>query len=134
MRVAPPAPVEDGVKRLKWRRLCLTLKAISVGLLVVVVAAITPHAGRAEAQPDARERFVCTFRGTPRYIDIYRLAARGPRGAGCRVNYTRNGVTRQVWAASGDYAYCVKRAVGLVTKLSKGNFSCKPETAESSGP
>jgi hypothetical protein len=103
-------------------------------VVVFAFAAITPNAARAEAQPEARERFVCTFGGTPRYIDIYRLAARGPRGGGCRVDYTRNGVTRQVWAASGDYAYCVKRAVGLVTKLSKGHFSCKPQTAEPARP
>jgi hypothetical protein len=86
-----------------------------------------------EAQPESRERFVCTFGASERFIDIYRLASRGPRGAGCRVDYTKNGVIKPVWSSSGDYAYCVKQAVGLVTKLSKGHFSCKPQTAEQGG-
>ena len=42
-------------------------------------------------------------------------------------------MTQPVWSANGDYAYCVKMAVGLVTKLSKGNFSCKPQTNDQAG-
>jgi hypothetical protein len=98
--------------------------------MIVVSGTIAPDAGRAEAPPEARERFVCTVGGTLRYIDIYRSAARGPRAGGCRVDYTKNGMTRQIWAASGEYAYCVKRALALVTKLSRGKYSCKPESAE----
>jgi len=92
----------------------------------------TANAAGAQAQPELRERFVCTFGSNHRFIDIYRLAAGGPRAAGCRVEYTRDGVTKRLWSASGDYAYCVKRAVGLVTTLSTGNFSCRPQTAEPS--
>jgi hypothetical protein len=104
------------------------MKLAHIGLMIVFsTAAATASWG--EAQPESRERFVCTFGAGQRFIDIYRLAARGPRGAGCRVDYTKNGLTKQVWSASGDYAYCVKKAVGLVTKLSKGNFSCKPQTS-----
>jgi hypothetical protein len=77
-------------------------------------------------------RFVCAFGDSRRLIDIYRLASGGPRGE-CRVDYTRNGVTTRVWSAKGDYAYCVKKAVGLVTTLSKGHFTCKPQTAEPAG-
>jgi hypothetical protein len=87
------------------------------------------NAGWAQS-PESRERFVCTSRGSERFIDIYRRESRAPRGGGCRVDYTRDGVTKQVWSASGDYAYCVKRAVGLVTKLSKGGFVCSPQTVE----
>jgi hypothetical protein len=100
--------------------------------LMFVVCAIAANAAGAQAQPESRERFVCNFGGSHRFIDIYRLAASGPRGGGCRVDYTRDGVTKRLWAANGDYAYCVKRAVGLVTRLSKGNFSCRPQTVEPS--
>jgi hypothetical protein len=99
----------------------------------VVICLITAGAGWGQAQPEARERFVCTFGASQRFIDIYRLASRGPRGGGCKVDYTKNGVTNQIWSSSGDYAYCVKKAVGLVTTLSKGSFSCKPQTMEQRG-
>ena len=107
------------------------MKLAPVGLMIVLSAAAAT-AGWGEAQSESRERFVCTFGTNQRFIDIYRLASPGPRG-GCRVDYTRNGVTQPVWSANGDYAYCVKMAVGLVTKLSKGNFSCKPQTNDQAG-
>jgi hypothetical protein len=47
---------------------------------------------------------------------------------GCRVDYTKNGQTKTVWTSQKDYAYCVAKAISLVTKLVEGNFSCKPET------
>jgi hypothetical protein len=109
----------------------VAMKLTHVGLMLAVWL-IAANAAQAQAQPQSRERFVCTFGSSHRFIDIYRLAAGGPRGGGCRVDYTRDGVTKRLWSASGDYAYCVKRAVGLVTTLSKGNFSCRPQTAEPS--
>jgi hypothetical protein len=107
------------------------MKLAPVGLMIVLSTAAATT-GWGEAQSESRERFVCTFGTNQRFIDIYRLASPGPRG-GCRVDYTRNGVTKPVWSANGDYAYCVKMAVGLVTKLSKGNFSCKPQTNDQAG-
>lgn len=108
------------------------MKLAHVGLMIAFSAAAATT-GWGEAQPESRERFVCTFGASQRFIDIYRLASRGPRGGGCRVDYTKDGVTRPVWSANGDYAYCVKKAVGLVTKISKGNFSCKPQTIDQAG-
>jgi hypothetical protein len=105
---------------------------------MAVVCVIGAGGARGEGQADMRdpsvprERFVCAFGDSRRLIDIYRLASGGPRGE-CRVDYTRNGVTTRVWSAKGDYAYCVKKAVGLVTTLSKGHFTCKPQTAEPAG-
>jgi hypothetical protein len=90
---------------------------------------IAASASAAEPPAESRERFVCTFGASQRLVDIYRVAATGAR-PGCRVDYTKEGVTRQLWSSSGDYAFCVKQAVGLVTKLSKGNFSCKPQTVD----
>ena len=107
------------------------MKLTQLGLMLAVWV-VGANAAGAQAQPESRERFVCTFGNSHRFIDIYRLAAGGPRGVGCRVDYTRDGVTKRLWSASGDYAYCVKRAVGLVTTLSRGNFSCRPQTAEPS--
>ena len=110
------------------------MKLAQVGLMVAV-SAMGAGSARTEAQSGSRdpsapqERFVCTFGGSQRLIDIYRGAPAGRRG-GCRVDYTRNGVTKQMWSAQADYAYCVKKAVGLVTELSKGHFSCKPQSAE----
>jgi hypothetical protein len=101
--------------------------------LILAVGSLAASAVWAEAQPESRERFVCTFGTSHRYVDVYRLASRGPRGVGCRVDYTRDGVTKSLWSATGDYAYCVKKAVGLVTQLSKGHFSCRPQTIDQSG-
>lgn len=112
------------------------MKLAHIGLMIVFSAAAAT-ASWGDAQPESRERFVCTFGASQRFIDIYRLASRGPRGGGCRVDYTKDGVAKEVWSASGNYAYCVNKAVGLVTKLSKGNFSCKPQTSvkpESAAP
>ena len=105
------------------------MKLTHVGIILAVWT-LAAGAAAAQAQPGSRERFVCTVGSNHRFIDIYRLAAGGSRGGGCRVDYTRDGVTKQLWSASGDYAYCVKKAVGLVTTLSRGNFSCRPQTAE----
>lgn len=98
---------------------------------LLVLCATAAGAGPGDAQEQARERFVCNFGAAQRLIDIYRLDTPGDRPGACRVDYTRDGVTRQVWSAHGNYAYCVKQAVALVTKLTKGNFSCKPQSARS---
>lgn len=102
----------------------MQLKNVPPLLALCVIAA---SASSNEAPAESRERFVCTFGASQRLVDIYRV---GSSRSGCRVDYTKEGVTKQLWSSSGDYAYCVKQAVGLVTKLSKGNFSCKPQTAE----
>jgi hypothetical protein len=110
------------------------MKLTHVRLMLVccfsICCLIESSSSWSEAQPESRERFVCTFGTAQRFIDIYRLASRGPRGGGCRVDYTKNGVIKPVWSSSADYAYCVKQAVGLVTKLSKGKFSCRPQTEQ----
>jgi hypothetical protein len=106
------------------------MKVTHIGLTLLVLL-FTATSGWSEAEPESRERFVCNFAGHQRFIDIYRLAASGPRGGGCRVDYTKDGVTKRLWSATTDYPYCVKRALALVTTLSKGNFACRPETTDS---
>jgi hypothetical protein len=66
---------------------------------MVVIGSLLAGAGWAVPQPESRERFVCTFGASNRYVDIYRLASRGPRGAGCRVDYTRI-ASRKPWGWS----------------------------------
>ncbi len=106
----------------------------ALGLALIAAAARAGERQSAEPQssePQAasHERFLCTFGAAERLIDIYRLG-QGLQGGRCRVEYTKNGVTRLLWSSNSGYAYCVKHAVGLVTKLSKGHFSCKPRTVE----
>ena len=69
------------------------MKQTHIGLMLVVLT-LTATSGWTEAEPESRERFVCNFGANQRFIDIYRLAASGPRGGGCRVDYTRDGVTK----------------------------------------
>lgn len=109
--------------------------ALGLALIAAVARAGEPQSAEqqsSEPQAPSHERFICTFGAAERLIDIYRLG-HGPQAGRCRVEYTKNGMTRSLWSSNSDYAYCVKQAVGLVTKLSKGHFSCKPRTVEPAG-
>jgi hypothetical protein len=83
----------------------------------------------ARAQIESHQKFVCTSGPVKRVVTIYHDSAKRESG-GCRVDYTKDGETKSVWTSKKDYAYCVAKAVSLVTKLTEGNFSCKPETVE----
>jgi hypothetical protein len=100
--------------------------------LIFIFCLATAGASSAEAQMQSREEFVCTSGSVKRVVAILNgSSADGKRGSGgCRVDYTRDGATKTVWTSKTDYAYCVAKAVSLVTKLSEGNFSCKPESIE----
>jgi hypothetical protein len=83
----------------------------------------------AQEQAEAHEQFICTSGAVQRVVRIFnRETAKEPRG--CRVEYTRDGKTKTVWSSKSDYAYCVTKAVSLVTKLGQGNFSCRPEAVQ----
>jgi hypothetical protein len=85
--------------------------------------------GNGRAGPQAAEQFTCTSASSTRLISIYR--ADDDAGLGrCRVDYTKDRSTKTVWSANGDYAYCVKQALRLVTRLSSSNYSCTPSTVE----
>jgi hypothetical protein len=83
----------------------------------------------AQTQIESHQKFVCTSGPVKRVVTIFHDSGKGESG-GCRVDYTKDGETKTVWTSRKDYAYCVAKAVTLVTKLSEGNFSCKPETVE----
>jgi hypothetical protein len=55
-----------------------------------------------------------------------------PHGA-CRVDYTKDGVTKTMWSAKTGRAYCTKRATTLVTKLAESHYSCTLQTAAEPG-
>ena len=76
---------------------------------------------------ESHEKFVCTSGAVKRVVSIFNDKR---ESGGCRVDYTKDGETKTVWTSKNDYAYCVAKAVSLVTKLTEGNFSCKPETVE----
>jgi hypothetical protein len=86
-------------------------------------------AASVQAQIEPHQKFVCTSGPVKRVVIIFHDSGKRELG-GCRVDYTKDGETKTVWTSKNDYAYCVAKAVSLVTKLTEGNFSCKPETVE----
>ena len=94
-----------------------------------ILCLVIAGASSAYAQMQSREEFVCTSGSAKRVVAIFKGNAAGGSG-GCRVEYTRDGATKTVWTSKTDYAYCVAKAVLLVTKLAEGNFSCKHESIE----
>jgi hypothetical protein len=98
-----------------------------IGILCLSVGC----AGNAQSLTESHEQFLCTSGPATRLVSIYRNASGREWGSGgCRVDYTKGGETKTVWSSKNDYAYCTKRALALVTKLTQGNYSCKPETVE----
>ena len=104
------------------------MKPPCCGVLICITCLCVTGNGR--AGPQAAEQFTCTSASSTRLISIYR--ADDDAGLGrCRVDYTKDRSTKTVWSANGDYAYCVKQALRLVTRLSSSNYSCTPSTIES---
>jgi hypothetical protein len=85
--------------------------------------------GESHGQGESHERFICTSGQVKRVVGIFNRHAANGHG-GCRVEYTKNGKTKTVWSSTNGYAYCVAKAVSLVTKMGQGNFSCKPEAVQ----
>jgi hypothetical protein len=78
-------------------------------------------------QAQSNEEFLCTRGADTRMVSIVKTdAAREPKA--CRVDYTRNGRTTTLWSSKTGYAYCVAKAASLVTKLTEGHYSCKPQS------
>jgi hypothetical protein len=101
--------------------------AIALGLAVAQAKTPTPRKDPSIAQ----EQFICRSpTASDRLIGIYR-APDGPQR--CRVDYTRDGKTRSLWSAGHDYAYCVRKALEIVSLLEQVRFKCSPETRETPG-
>jgi hypothetical protein len=90
----------------------------------------TPADAR-QSPADAREDFICSSGLERRVISVFNgKAFTGVQSAGsCRVDYTFDGKTKTIWSSKTDPAYCTSKAAELITKLVRGNFSCKTEGA-----
>jgi hypothetical protein len=92
--------------------------------LIILSFVMTPIA---VAQAQSNEEFLCVFGSDKRMVSVVKTdAAREPKA--CRVDYTRNGKTTTLWSSKTSYAYCVASAASLLTKLSEGHYSCKPQS------
>jgi hypothetical protein len=94
---------------------------------ILLLAATNVSTGQVRAE--SQEQFICTSGPVKRVVRIFNRHAEKDLG-GCRVDYTKDGKTTTVWSSKSGYAYCVTKAVSLVTKLGQGNFSCKPEAVQ----
>jgi hypothetical protein len=84
-----------------------------------------------QAESQSRQDFSCTLGSMKRIVSIITFAPsdRQPRGA-CRVDYTKEGVTKEVFSSGTGHAYCTKQATALVTKLGEAHYSCRLQTLE----
>jgi hypothetical protein len=105
--------------------------ANTVGIVSMLCLAAA-GAGSGQSRPQSHQEFICTAGPVRKVVSIFNSpASDGSRvSGGCRVDYTKNGQTRTVWSSKSDYASCAAKAVALVTKLARGNYSCKPDTVE----
>jgi hypothetical protein len=96
-----------------------------VGFFFLIALSFVTTITIAQARSD--EEFICTFGSEKRMVSVVKTdAAREPKA--CRVDYTRHGKTTTLWSSNTGYAYCVAKAASLVTKLSEGHYSCKPQS------
>lgn len=90
--------------------------------LIFLILVMTPI-----TQAQSNEEFFCTFGSDTRTVSVVKAdPARQPKA--CRVDYKRNGRTTTLWSSKTGYAYCVAKAASLVTKLTEGHYSCKPQS------
>jgi hypothetical protein len=101
----------------------------TIRIRLIWIFCLVAAGASAQAQMESHEKFVCTSGPVKRVVAIFNDNGKRESG-GCRVDYTKDGETKTVWTSKNDYAYCVAKAVSLVTKLTEGNFTCKPETVE----
>ncbi len=102
--------------------------ALRIRITVVLLLA-GYAAGDAAAQSALREDFICSSGSTRRVVSVFNgKTFVGERRTGaCHVDYTKSGGTQTVWSSKNDPAYCTAKAASLITRLVKGNFSCKTE-------
>lgn len=117
------------MKSTNWVRLVWIFLLAAANVSTGQVQGESQTQGEPQAQGESHERFICMSGPVKRVVAIFNRHAASGHG-GCRVDYTKNGKTQTVWSSTNGYAYCVAKAVSLVTKLGQGNFSCKPEAVQ----
>ena len=137
--IPPPPSIADG--RRKRRRASCKIRYNTIARVSMtcsnrlrfawILCLAAAGASHGQTQEQSHEKFVCTSGVAKRVVSIHREASNGRSQLGaCRVDYTKDGQTKTLWSSSNGYAYCVAKAVALVTKLSQDNFSCKPEAVQ----
>jgi len=108
------------------------MKVAGTVRLVSMLCLAAAGASSGQSRPQSHQEFICTSGPVRRVVSIFNSPASdgGRVSGGCRVDYTKNGETRTVWASKSGYGYCAAKAIALVTRLAKGNYSCKPVTVE----
>ena len=108
----------------------------SVRVRIWLIAAAALAADQVAAQSSVHEDFICTSTSTRRVVSVYNgRTFNGEHHSGaCRVDYTRNQMTSTLWSSKSDPAYCTAKAATLITKLVKGNFSCKTQGPPANPP
>lgn len=103
-----------------WR-----LSTLSLGFCLGLAAA------NGEAQSQFRQDFICSSGASTRTVSLISVGSsdRRQRGA-CRVDYTKDGITRTVYSSGTSHAYCAKQVTVLVTKLAEAHYACHAETRE----
>jgi hypothetical protein len=83
------------------------------------------------ADEPSKQEFLCAQGATTRVVSIVTTAASDerPRGS-CRVDYTKDSVTKTLWSSSTGHGYCIKKATAFVTKLAEEHYSCSLKTKE----
>ena len=89
--------------------------------------------GASRADAPSQQDFYCEQGANTRIVSIVTIPAsdKQPRGS-CRVDYTKDKVTKTLWSASTGHGYCIKKATAFVTQLAEGHYSCSLKTKEQS--
>jgi hypothetical protein len=89
------------------------------------------EAGASHAEAPSQQEFSCAQGANTRIVSIVTTPAsdKQPHGS-CRVDYTKDGVTKTLWSATTGHGYCVKKATAFVTKLAESHYSCSLKTKE----
>jgi hypothetical protein len=104
----------------------VSLNAFSAALAMSASCTYSTPAS-SDSSVASQEPFVCQLPGTSdRWIGIYR--ADGAQR--CRVDYTRDGMTRSLWSSGHEYQFCVRKALEIVKLLESVDFNCAPHAAQ----
>jgi hypothetical protein len=84
-----------------------------------------------QADTPSQQDFYCEQGATTRLVSIVTVPAsdRQPHGS-CRVDYTKDKVTKTLWSSSTSHGYCIKKATAFVTQLAEAHYSCSLKTKE----
>jgi hypothetical protein len=99
------------------------ITTLSVGLSLLL-------SGIAASNDEVKSSWQCVSGSFERKIVLYRsepdrdASTAAISGLACRVVYTKNGASEELWQARNDPDYCEPRVRALVEKLKKSDFVC----------